>query len=519
VTDGTGTHTDIAITYQDTTGDVDFVVDTLPNLTGTLDVDSGGTGAVSLTDGGILLGSGTGAVTALGAATNGQIPIGDGTTDPVLATITATANETDVTNGAGTITVGIVASPTLDATNITGVVTGGITDGTILEADLNAIDAAGDEECLTSEGTGFEWQDCGSGGAFSDAGDPIVQNTVTKDVHVGDGAGTLAGKLEIGGDADQPQLVVEGFSTQNDSIVVVQNDADTELASIENSGLISTAVGIDAIGDVDLDYGSGDVDDHTFITDGTGDSEIVLPAESIGTTEILTDTIVPADVDETQDYVFTTLSGKQDRNNTAVNDDDCTGEQGSWWYDTTDSVFEWCNANSGVPAVLGGGSTMPPMVFRAQQNEPPTAAYATLDTRNMHPVLDFDASTQEYAVFSELLPPSYGGGGLTCDIWWASTDQTSGAVSWGIAFEELDVDGQDMDADITFAYNFASCTTAAVTGDLDKCTISFTDGADMDNWSAGIPGRVKIQRDADGGDGTDDMTNDAELRMLVCNET
>lgn len=68
----------------------------------------GGTGAGTLTDGGILLGSGTGAITALGVATNGQIPIGDGTTDPVLATISGTADEVDVTNGAGTITIGIV---------------------------------------------------------------------------------------------------------------------------------------------------------------------------------------------------------------------------------------------------------------------------------------------------------------------------------------------------------------------------------------------------------------------------
>lgn len=79
----------------------------------TVAVDQGGTGAVSLTDGGILLGSGTGAITALGAATNGQIPIGDGTTDPVLATISGTANEIEITNGAGSITVGIPDSPTI----------------------------------------------------------------------------------------------------------------------------------------------------------------------------------------------------------------------------------------------------------------------------------------------------------------------------------------------------------------------------------------------------------------------
>ena len=70
-------------------------------------VAHGGTGASSLTDGGILLGSGTGAITALGVASNGQIPIGDGSGDPQLATITGTSNEISVANGAGSITIGM----------------------------------------------------------------------------------------------------------------------------------------------------------------------------------------------------------------------------------------------------------------------------------------------------------------------------------------------------------------------------------------------------------------------------
>lgn len=51
-------------------------------------------------------------------------------------------------------------------------------------------------------------------------------------------------------------------------------------------GIISSSVGFDGIGAVDLDYGSGDITDHTFSTDGTGDSEIVLPDDSIGPDEI-----------------------------------------------------------------------------------------------------------------------------------------------------------------------------------------------------------------------------------------
>jgi hypothetical protein len=72
-----------------------------------LPVAKGGTGAATLTDHGILLGSGTGAVTPLGAVSNGQIPIGSTGADPVLAGITGTSKQITVTNGAGTITVSI----------------------------------------------------------------------------------------------------------------------------------------------------------------------------------------------------------------------------------------------------------------------------------------------------------------------------------------------------------------------------------------------------------------------------
>jgi phage FluMu protein gp41 len=107
------------------------------NATGTLAVNRGGTGAATFTDGGILLGSGTSAITALGAASNGQIPIGDGSTDPVLATLTGTSNEVDIANGSGSITVGLPASVTVTtALTISGTgasaldVGGGINAGT-----------------------------------------------------------------------------------------------------------------------------------------------------------------------------------------------------------------------------------------------------------------------------------------------------------------------------------------------------------------------------------------------------
>ena len=92
-----------------------------------LPVESGGTGATSLTDGGILLGSGTGAITATGVLTNGQLLIGDGTGDPTLATITA-GSGISVTNGAGSIEI----TATGGGGTVTSVATAGTVNGLTL---------------------------------------------------------------------------------------------------------------------------------------------------------------------------------------------------------------------------------------------------------------------------------------------------------------------------------------------------------------------------------------------------
>jgi hypothetical protein len=74
----------------------------VPSLTldSALPVASGGSGATSLTDGGILLGSGTSAVTAMAVLADGAIVVGDGNTDPVaLAAFSSSTGALKVANG------------------------------------------------------------------------------------------------------------------------------------------------------------------------------------------------------------------------------------------------------------------------------------------------------------------------------------------------------------------------------------------------------------------------------------
>ena len=72
-------------------------------VAGTLVVANGGTGATTLTDGGILLGSGTGVITPTAQPSNGQLLIGSTGANPVLATMTSGGGTITITGGGGTL--------------------------------------------------------------------------------------------------------------------------------------------------------------------------------------------------------------------------------------------------------------------------------------------------------------------------------------------------------------------------------------------------------------------------------
>ena len=145
----------------------------------TLAVAEGGTGATTLTDGGVLLGSGTGAITALGVLSDGQMIVGDGTTDPV-----AESGATLRTS----IGVGTGDSPQFTNLTLTGgaiTLTGAATDIDVIDNNASAlsIDANGKAGILniisTNSGEGVSM----SGllnvvGAISGSGDSTLKSLV-----------------------------------------------------------------------------------------------------------------------------------------------------------------------------------------------------------------------------------------------------------------------------------------------------------------------------------------------------
>lgn len=164
---------------------------------------------------------------------------------------------------------------------------------------------------------------------------------------------------------------------------------------------------------------------------------------------------------------------------------------------------------------MASGDTL--LQWGAYANEPPSSNYATLDTRNQHPVLDFDGGTNESAVFSGVMPQHYAGTtGVTVYIHYAMSTDTSNDIDWDAAFELVGDQQQDIDSDGFAAVNSTDNTTVPGTsGNVDIISIAFTDGADMDSVTAGDGFRLKITRDA----ASDTATGDAELRWVELRET
>lgn len=167
---------------------------------------------------------------------------------------------------------------------------------------------------------------------------------------------------------------------------------------------------------------------------------------------------------------------------------------------------------------MASGNTL--CVFTPLANEPPASAFATFDLRNSVPVLDFDDSTDESAVFGGVLPANYAGGGLTVTLVWMATSATSGGVSWDVAIEAHPDDAFDIDSDgFATAKNSGSATTASAAGEQQYTSISFSNGAEMDSLAAGESFRLKVTRDANATTATDDMSGDAQLLRIIVKET
>lgn len=158
-----------------------------------------------------------------------------------------------------------------------------------------------------------------------------------------------------------------------------------------------------------------------------------------------------------------------------------------------------------INSTASGGGSKTYAKFSALDGNPPASNYATFDTRNSVPVLDFDDSTEESTVFLSIMPEAASlGSGLTIRIHWAATTATTGQVRWGV---QLERGNTDLDSDSFDTAAEAHSTTSGTSGTVTITEITTTN---IDGITAGDGYRLKVYRDVT--DTTNDtMTGDAEL--------
>lgn len=157
-------------------------------------------------------------------------------------------------------------------------------------------------------------------------------------------------------------------------------------------------------------------------------------------------------------------------------------------------------------AAAAGGGTKTLARFSALDNQPPSSNFATFHVRNTIAVLDFDADTDESAVFVNSIPEAADfTTGITVRLHWTATSATSGDCVWAVAFERMNT---DLDSDSFATAVSGTSTTNGTSGIITTTSINFT-GSEIDGLVAGDPFRVRVTRDAD--NGSDTMAGDAEL--------
>jgi hypothetical protein len=273
------------------------------------------------------------------------------------------------------------------------------------------------------------------------------------------------------------------------------------LFQVDYIGTVITLTGFDGLGAVDLDYGSADITDHTFVTDSTGDAEIVLPNDSIG----------PAEIDSTTGaYDFGGVTSVE-LPNAAAPTTDAGGEialdttiadhQPLWQYfdggenmtiiaiDTaelpaTDNEIVKYNAGTDkfvLEADAGSGGSFN-WVLQPQRAKLPSSNPMGIDAGNNRWRGQFDDTTDECAQWETSLRP-YNGGTLSAQIdYTLETTSSSDVVEFELSIMCVtggspEGDAQDVDADNFGATdNISSGSITSTAGRLVTLTDSSLNG-------------------------------------------
>jgi len=175
-----------------------------------------------------------------------------------------------------------------------------------------------------------------------------------------------------------------------------------------------------------------------------------------------------------------------------------------------------------LSATATGGGTNTILQFFPRDAEFPSTNFATIDTRNNHPCLDFDDNTTETVFFTGFIPQgaSFAASGTALTFVLLSTAQTAltGNIGWLVALERIVANSIDIDGDDfgTAQSGSAAVIGGANTGKVTEVSVTFTQAQLPTSLAAGDMIRVRVQRNTSV---SGDHTGDAELLGVYANMT
>jgi len=130
--------------------------------------------------------------------------------------------------------------------------------------------------------------------------------------------------------------------------------------------------------------------------------------------------------------------------------------------------------------------------------------------------LAFDPDTDQTEYWLEWMPEDYGSGGLTVEILWTVESTSGDNFGAEVGFARLEDGVTDLDAPGFAANNVDAWEHNGASGVVNQGTITFSNGADMDNVEAGEFFLVRLVRNASVGT---DLTDDVLVLGMVIRET
>lgn len=214
------------------------------HVSGILPIANGGTNSSTALNNNRIMVSSGGSIVESGALTNGQLLIGSTGLGPVIATLTGTANQVIITNGAGSITlslpqaIALVSSPTFASMNLTNV-TNQLVLGTTNTTTINSI-------APTTSRT-YTIQDAGANGNFAIIpspyviGDLIFANSTTTLSRLADIA--TGNVLLTGGLGTAPSYGKVGLTTHISGILPIANGGTNSSTALNNNRIMISSGG------------------------------------------------------------------------------------------------------------------------------------------------------------------------------------------------------------------------------------------------------------------------------------